>query len=173
MTAPTSDMRWERHETSAPYCCSSDFAGLNCSPASSRQALATDAEMTPHGKSLSRRSRSEASRRSRTQFLPQLSVAPRRRFRLFNLPQMPLRHKVSRHQTCFDRRMHGPPKKIVYIIRNDRDPSRHYTGITNDLHRRLERHNFGRYGTVASDPWSVVVSMEFPSEQKARAFEVT
>ena len=68
--------------------------------------------------------------------------------------------------------MHGPPKKIVYIIRNDRDPSRHYTGITNDLHRRLERHNFGRYGTVAADPWSVVVSMEFPSEQQARAFEV-
>jgi len=68
--------------------------------------------------------------------------------------------------------MHGPPKKIVYIIRNDRDPSRHYTGITNDLHRRLERHNFGRYGTVAAEPWPVVVSREFPDEQKARAFEV-
>lgn len=67
--------------------------------------------------------------------------------------------------------MHGPAKKTVYIIRNDRDPSRHYTGITNDLQGRLERHNFGRYGRVASNPWSLVVSLEFPSEQQARRFE--
>ena len=67
--------------------------------------------------------------------------------------------------------MHGPQKKIVYIIRNERDPSRHYTGITNDLQKRLERHNFGRYGTVAANPWSLVVSLEFPSEREARGFE--
>jgi predicted GIY-YIG superfamily endonuclease len=67
--------------------------------------------------------------------------------------------------------MHGPQKKIVYIIRNDRDRSRHYTGITNDLPRRLERHNYGRYGRVASDPWSLVVSLEFPTEVEARRFE--
>jgi putative endonuclease len=67
--------------------------------------------------------------------------------------------------------MHGPPKTIVYIIRNDRDPSRHYTGITNDFPRRLERHNFGRYGRVASNPWSLVVLLEFPTEAEARRFE--
>jgi putative endonuclease len=67
--------------------------------------------------------------------------------------------------------MHGPPKNIVYIIRNDRDRSRHYTGITNDLSRRLERHNYGRHGHVASNPWSLVVSLEFPNEVEARRFE--
>ena len=67
--------------------------------------------------------------------------------------------------------MHGPEKKIVYIIRNDRNPSRHYTGITNDLPKRLERHNYGRYGTVAADPWSLVVSIEFPTERTAYRFE--
>ena len=67
--------------------------------------------------------------------------------------------------------MHGPEKKIVYIIRNVRNPSRHYTGITNDLPRRLERHNYGRYGTVSADPWSLVVSFEFPTEREAHRFE--
>jgi predicted GIY-YIG superfamily endonuclease len=67
--------------------------------------------------------------------------------------------------------MHGSRKKFVYIIRNDRDPSRRYTGVTNDLASRLEPHDFGRYRTVASNPWSLVVSLEFPDEQQARRFE--
>jgi len=36
--------------------------------------------------------------------------------------------------------MHGIEKRIVYIIRSDVDPSRHYVGITNDLRARLEWH---------------------------------
>jgi putative endonuclease len=68
--------------------------------------------------------------------------------------------------------MHGIEKRIVYIIRSDADPSRHYVGITNNVRDRLEWHNPGPTGhTVSNRPWSLVVSMEFPSEQEAVRFE--
>jgi len=68
--------------------------------------------------------------------------------------------------------MHGIEKRIVYIIRSDVDSSRHYVGITNDLRARLEWHNHGpcRH-TLSYRPWSVVVSMEFPTENEAVRFE--
>ena len=64
-------------------------------------------------------------------------------------------------------------KRIVYIIRSDADPSRHYVGITSDVRERLEWHNYGPYGrhTVSNRPWSLVVSMEFPSERDAVRFQ--
>ena len=68
--------------------------------------------------------------------------------------------------------MHDIDKRIVYIIRSDVDPSRHYVGITSDLRARLERHNHGPCGhTVSYRPWSVVVSLAFPSEKDAVRFE--
>jgi putative endonuclease len=68
--------------------------------------------------------------------------------------------------------MHGIEKRIVYIIRSDADSSRHYVGITNDLHSRLEWHNHGPCGhTLSHRPWSVVVSLEFPTEREAVRFE--
>jgi predicted GIY-YIG superfamily endonuclease len=68
--------------------------------------------------------------------------------------------------------MHGLSKKIVYIIRSDPDPSRHYIGITNDIRSRLEWHNTGPSGyTVSHRPWSLVVAMEFPTERAAVRFE--
>ena len=68
--------------------------------------------------------------------------------------------------------MHGIEKRIVYIIRSDADPSRHYVGITNDLRARLEWHNHGPCGHTRSHrPWSVVVSLEFPTEKQAVRFE--
>jgi predicted GIY-YIG superfamily endonuclease len=68
--------------------------------------------------------------------------------------------------------MHGIEKRIVYILRSDADPFRHYIGITNDLRGRLDWHNHGPCGyTTNHRPWSVVVSMEFPSEHEARRFE--
>ena len=68
--------------------------------------------------------------------------------------------------------MHGIEKRIVYIIRSNTDPSRHYVGITNDVPGRLEWHNHGPSGhTVAHRPWSLVVSMEFPTEADALRFE--
>jgi putative endonuclease len=68
--------------------------------------------------------------------------------------------------------MHGLEKRIVYILRSDSDPSRHYVGITTDVRGRLEWHNRGPSGyTVHHRPWSLVVSMEFPSEEAAVRFE--
>lgn len=68
--------------------------------------------------------------------------------------------------------MHGIEKRIVYVIRSDFDSSSHYVGITNDLRTRLEWHNTGPHGhTVDNRPWSLVVSLEFPSEKAAVRFE--
>jgi putative endonuclease len=68
--------------------------------------------------------------------------------------------------------MHGLEKRIVYILRSDSDPSRHYVGITNDLRSRLEWHNCAKSGhTVDHRPWSIVVSMEFQTEREAVRFE--
>ena len=63
-------------------------------------------------------------------------------------------------------------KNIVYILRSDSDPSRHYVGITSDVSERLDWHNHGPSGyTVSYRPWSVVVTLRFPNEQVAARFE--
>ncbi len=68
--------------------------------------------------------------------------------------------------------MHGIEKRIVYVLRSGSDPLRHYVGITNDVSARLEWHNHGPAGHTRSHrPWSVVVSIEFLSEQDAIRFE--
>ena len=60
---------------------------------------------------------------------------------------------------------HGD-NRIVYILRSDSDPTRHYVGITHDVSNRLNWHNHGPCGhTVHNRPWSLVVSMEFPTER--------
>lgn len=68
--------------------------------------------------------------------------------------------------------MHGIEKQIVYILRSDADPLRHYVGITTNVLDRLEWHNHGPSGhTVHHRPWSLVVSIEFPTEKAAVNFE--
>jgi putative endonuclease len=68
--------------------------------------------------------------------------------------------------------MHSDPKRIVYIVRSDVDPSRHYVGITGNIRDRLEWHNHGPCGYTISDrPWSLVVSLEFRTERDAVRFE--
>ena len=68
--------------------------------------------------------------------------------------------------------MDGPAKRIVYILRSESDPSRHYTGITNNVADRLEWHNSGPCGYMTHNlPWSLVVTIEFPTENAARRFE--
>lgn len=68
--------------------------------------------------------------------------------------------------------MRGIENRIVYILRSDVDPSRHYVGATSDLRARLEWHNHGPCGyTRAHRPWSVVVSLTFPTEKEAVRFE--
>jgi putative endonuclease len=68
--------------------------------------------------------------------------------------------------------MHGVEKRIVYILRSDADPARHYVGITSNVRERIAWHNDGPCGhTVLGRPWSLVVSIEFPSELEAVRFE--
>ena len=63
-------------------------------------------------------------------------------------------------------------KRLVYIVRSDADASRHYVGITSHLEGRLDWHNHGPCGhTVSHRPWSLVVSIEFPTERAAVRFE--
>jgi putative endonuclease len=65
-----------------------------------------------------------------------------------------------------------PDRRFVYILRSDTNPSRHYVGLTSDVAKRLRWHNAGQnVHTVRDRPWSIVVSMEFASEQAAYRFE--
>lgn len=74
---------------------------------------------------------------------------------------------------CFVRdhvNMHGVEKRIVYILRSQTDPFRHYIGLTNDMHNRLHWHNHGPSGHTADHRpcrWAI----EFPSEAEAVRFE--
>jgi len=68
--------------------------------------------------------------------------------------------------------MHGIGKRFVYILRSEFDRDRHYVGVTSDVDARLEWHNHGPCGyTIENRPCSVVVSIEFPTEQDALRFE--
>ena len=63
-------------------------------------------------------------------------------------------------------------KKTVYILRSDCNPSRHYTGLTSDLDKRLRWHNAGQNVDTARDrPWTLVVAFHFADEKIARRFE--
>ncbi len=63
-------------------------------------------------------------------------------------------------------------KRIVYVIRSRKDPSRHYVGLTSDLPARLASHNAGESPqTRALIPWALVVSVQFASEDAASRFE--
>jgi len=61
---------------------------------------------------------------------------------------------------------------IVYVIRSVNHPDRHYTGLTDDVQRRLNVHNSGgsKY-TAALRPWTLVAETHFTNPQSAVAFE--
>jgi predicted GIY-YIG superfamily endonuclease len=64
------------------------------------------------------------------------------------------------------------PGHVVYILRNDADPPRYYTGMTSDLASRLMAHNDGRCRHTANGrPWRVDVVIEFADQRRAAAFE--
>jgi len=68
--------------------------------------------------------------------------------------------------------MKGLGKRFVYVLRSGSDPTRHYVGVTTSVANRLEWHNFGPSGhTLEGRPWHVVMSIEFPDEQRAIRFE--
>lgn len=63
-------------------------------------------------------------------------------------------------------------KRFVYILRSDRDPQKHYVGVTSDVSKRLRGHNAGLdVHTARNRPWHVIVSLEFRTEEGAVEFE--
>ena len=65
-----------------------------------------------------------------------------------------------------------PAFHYVYILTSVLDPSRHYTGLTRDLYRRLQDHNSGKVPhSRKSRPWSIETVVAFRSLEKAADFE--
>ncbi|PHS38120.1 MAG: excinuclease ABC subunit C [Robiginitomaculum sp.] len=62
--------------------------------------------------------------------------------------------------------------KYVYILASENDPDRHYTGITDNVSKRLEKHNSGAVKHTAKyRPWHLNTYIMFADEERARAFE--
>jgi putative endonuclease len=62
--------------------------------------------------------------------------------------------------------------KYVYLLVSESDPTRHYTGITDDLDERLRHHNSGASPHTAKyRPWRIKTYVAFSDDQKAIAFE--
>lgn len=60
----------------------------------------------------------------------------------------------------------------VYILRSLSDPRRTYTGLAEDLEKRLREHNAGRSPhTSRYRPWLVEVAVQFTDLMRAREFE--
>jgi predicted GIY-YIG superfamily endonuclease len=64
------------------------------------------------------------------------------------------------------------PSNIVYVVRSLKDPTRFYTGLTDNVERRLAVHNSGgsKY-TAALRPWVLVAFTLFTDPQSAAEFE--
>ena len=60
----------------------------------------------------------------------------------------------------------------VYILRDVATGQHHYTGVTQDLHERLARHNSGQVPHTAKyAPWYIETVIAFRDKQKAYAYE--
>jgi putative endonuclease len=89
---------------------------------------------------------------------------------VFEHPQRSL--DADRPATCVRRGLVGPTKRFVYVLQSISNPSRHYTGLTSDVARRLASHNSGAsVHTKADRPWEVNVVIEFRTEELALEFE--
>jgi putative endonuclease len=62
--------------------------------------------------------------------------------------------------------------KYVYILQSLEHPERYYTGVTNDLTSRLQKHNAGAVShTSKYAPWAIKTFIAFSDEKQAFAFE--
>jgi predicted GIY-YIG superfamily endonuclease len=60
----------------------------------------------------------------------------------------------------------------VYILSSQAEPSRHYTGLTEDLESRLKAHNAGQVPyTSKYRPWKIKTAIAFVDRQRALDFE--
>ena len=62
-------------------------------------------------------------------------------------------------------------RRTVYVMRSERDPLRHYVGLTVDIGSLLADHNAGKSAHTAKyRPWRVAVSIEFETTNQATEF---
>ena len=62
--------------------------------------------------------------------------------------------------------------KYVYILVSESATDCFYTGLTDDLHKRLSKHNAGEVPhTSKFRPWRIKTAVAFTNEEKAVAFE--
>ena len=63
-------------------------------------------------------------------------------------------------------------RRLVYVLRSEVDPARHYVGLTADVGLRLADHNAGGSAHTAKyRPWRLAVSIEFETTDQAAEFE--
>ena len=63
-------------------------------------------------------------------------------------------------------------KRFVYLLRSLSTPDEVYIGLTSDVERRLHAHNSGcSPHTAKYRPWRMLVTIEFPDQPRAVAFE--
>lgn len=64
--------------------------------------------------------------------------------------------------------------KYVYILQSLSHPDKYYTGVTDNVEKRLELHNSGEaqfHHTKIYGPWKLIAQTGFAEESKAHAFE--
>jgi len=60
----------------------------------------------------------------------------------------------------------------VYVLLSEKDATRRYIGLTDDLGARLKSHNQGNNSyTSKYRPWQIETAIAFRSREKAAAFE--
>ena len=60
----------------------------------------------------------------------------------------------------------------VYILQSIINPEKHYTGFTENIDKRLIKHNNGEVPHTAKfKPWQILVYLVFESKKKAMEFE--
>ena len=60
----------------------------------------------------------------------------------------------------------------VYILQSLTDKTKHYTGFTINLKKRIRKHNNGEVPhTNKYKPWKIITYTAFESQEKARSFE--
>ncbi len=60
----------------------------------------------------------------------------------------------------------------VYILESTSEPGCFYTGLTEDLGQRLQKHNEGGVpSTTGHGPWRIKTAVAFSDPERAAAFE--
>ena len=66
----------------------------------------------------------------------------------------------------------GRSVKYVYILQSEIEPERYYTGVTDNVIRRLKEHNEGKsIHTNKFKPWKIKTYVAFSDIRKAEDFE--